>query len=305
LPSANSVIVAALSYRQSTPGQSPDRGAGAAVARYATDDYYAQLRDGLNALRDELRKSGYRGVVACDSNSLVDRAAAHRAGMAWWGRNTNLIIDGFGSWFVLGCVITDARFEPRAAPADVPGSGCGNCRSCIPACPTGALSPEGALDARRCLAWLLQAGGSLPVEFRHAVGSRLYGCDECQVVCPPNRSLDRREAPPAPGVDPGPFVDALSVVAASDSELAERFGRWYFADRDLRIWRRNATVVLGNWLAGASEDATVAGSPQRRAVLDALAAQAAGDDEMLAEHAQWALSQIPADPGCSVRNGER
>jgi epoxyqueuosine reductase len=306
LPSARSVIVAACSYRQTAELVVPGRPI-ATVARYATSDYYEKLRLGLEAIRSELKSEGYKAVVACDSNALVDRAAAYRAGIGWWGRNTNLIIDGFGSWFVLGNVITDAAFERVVDSPDE--RTCGSCRSCIPACPTGALGEQGELDAGKCLAWLLQAGGSIPLEFRAAVGDRLYGCDECQEVCPPNRVVDRRTPADPPGRDPGPVIDAVAVLRGSDAELTERFGRWYFAGRDLNIWRRNALVVLGNWLAAnaGAEPHAVGSQPtpaaaQRADVRSLLATFADGSDELLGEHARWALERKPDHPGRAAQD---
>ncbi|MCX7620323.1 MAG: hypothetical protein N2037_05685 [Acidimicrobiales bacterium] len=155
----------------------------ARVAWYATADHYAALRAGLDAIAERLRADGYRAVVAADSNSLVDREAARRAGLGWYGKNANLLLPGSGSWFVLGSVITDALLPPSS---DVSHDGCGSCTRCLNACPTGALIEPGVVDARRCLAWLLQAPGDFPVEFRESLEDRIYGCDTCQEVCPPN-----------------------------------------------------------------------------------------------------------------------
>jgi|TARA_B100001765_G_C19183091_1_gene197417 epoxyqueuosine reductase len=144
------------------------------------------------------------------------------------------------------------------------------------ACPTGAIVEPGVVDARRCLAWLVQAPGSIPVEFRQAVGDRLYGCDDCQEVCPighGERSEAGHESPS------GADVPAIWVLEASDSDLLDRFGRWYIADRDPRYLRRNALVVLGN---ATDEDPLV----------DALLQRFAGSpDPMLGEHAAWALAR--------------
>jgi epoxyqueuosine reductase len=144
------------------------------------------------------------------------------------------------------------------------------------ACPTGAIVEPGVVDARRCLAWLVQAPGSIPVEFRQAVGDRLYGCDDCQEVCPIGHG-ERSEAghESASGAD----VPAIGVLEASDADLLERFGRWYIAERDPRYLRRNALVVLGN-------------ATDQDPVVDALLRRFAGSpDPMLGEHATWALAR--------------
>jgi len=118
--------------------------------------------------------------VVADDNALVDREAAYRAGLGWYGKNTNLLLPGKGSWYLLGSVVTDAPLPAGRPMAD----GCGTCSRCLPACPTGAFIRPGVLDARRCLAWLVQAPGVFPAELRVALADRIYGGDSCQEVCP-------------------------------------------------------------------------------------------------------------------------
>src|SRR5207237_9752457 len=159
--------------------------ASGVVARDARSDHYGALRAASGVLADELRAEGWKARVLCDDNALVDREAAFRAGLGWYGKNTNLLLPGRGSWFVLGSVVTDAPLEASATPV---ADGCGSCQRCLPACPTGALVAPGVLDARRCLAHLVQAPGSFPVELRAALGDRLYGCDDCQDACPEDQA---------------------------------------------------------------------------------------------------------------------
>ncbi|HEX2065133.1 MAG TPA: 4Fe-4S double cluster binding domain-containing protein [Acidimicrobiales bacterium] len=158
--------------------------------------------------------------------------------------------------------------------------GCGSCQRCLPACPTGALVAPGVLDARRCLAWLLEAPGSFPVEFREALGGRVYGCDDCQEVCPPNRAEERR-APAASLPGDEAWVDLVEMLEATDEELLDRFGRWYVPQRQARFLRRNALVALGN--VGDGSDPRVA---------SALARALDGDDALLREHAEWAARRL-------------
>lgn len=276
LDGARSLVVGALPYLAKMPA-APGSPADAQVARYAWGDHYDELRGGLEAVADRLREAGWTCRVVADDNALVDREAAYRAGLGWYGKNANILLPGEGSWFVLGAVVTDAPL-PVADPVD---DGCGNCRRCIDGCPTGAIVAPGVVDARRCLAWLVQAEGSFPVEFRTALGSRIYGCDDCQEVCPPNR---RQEAPD-PESDIHAWVPLLELLASSDEDLLESYGAWYIPNREPRYLRRNALVALGN--IGDSEDPTVAGT------LDTYVADV---DPMLREHAEWAADQLGLGP---------
>ena len=149
---------------------------------------------------------------------------------------------------------------------------CGSCTACVPACPTGALVEPGILDARRCLAAVLQQPGDIPMDLRAAVGDRLYGCDECLVACPPGSRL-LAEATESRGT-----VDPRWVLTAPASELLEAFGRFYIPGRDPRWLRRNALVVVGN--TGSQDDLVL------------LAGYLSHPDRMLAEHARWAIGAI-------------
>ncbi|MGI8753432.1 MAG: tRNA epoxyqueuosine(34) reductase QueG [Acidimicrobiales bacterium] len=284
LPAAASLVVGARRYlRQAdpdrtAPGDTGDRdGVAARVARYSWVDHYGPLRVALGTIADRLRADGWSTRVLVDDNALVDRAAAHRAGLGWFGRNTNLLLPGAGSWFVLGSVVTDAPLPPGRPVAD----GCGPCRRCIPACPTGALSDDGALDARRCLAWLVQAPGVFPLEHREALGDRIYGCDSCQEVCPVNRRAARADPPAGAEPEATPVVDALAMLEATDAELLARWGRWYIAERDPRHLRRNALIVIGN-------GADVSHPRVLRVLRDALSST----DPLVRSHAVWAAARL-------------
>jgi epoxyqueuosine reductase len=280
LAGARSLVVGALGYLRTETGDEPSspEAPRGVVARYARHDHYADLRDALARIADHLVAEGWRARVVVDDNALVDRAAAERAGLGWIGRNSLFLLPGIGSWCVLGSVVTDAPLDPTPPVGpSAPAEGCGSCRRCVAACPTGALVADGVLDARRCLAWLVQAPGTFPVAFRTALGDRIYGCDDCQQACPVNRVGERRHPPPPPEPDSRPDVDLLTLLGASDDELLAAHGRWYIAARDPRYLRRNALVALGN-VGDAGDPSTVA----------TLARYAAGADELLAEHARWA-----------------
>ncbi|HWL44148.1 MAG TPA: tRNA epoxyqueuosine(34) reductase QueG [Ilumatobacter sp.] len=274
---ARSIIVAARAYRMADEPERPPSGPWASVARYAWADHYAPLRDGLRAIALRLRRSDQRAVAFADDNSLVDREVAYLAGLGWFGKNANILLPGAGSFFVLGSVVTTAVYPPGEPVAD----GCGPCRRCLDGCPTAAIVAPGVVDANRCLAWLVQRPGTFPVEFREALGDRLYGCDECQTVCPPSvRKGPRRGSAGTPDT-PQAWVDVLDLLDTDDATLIARHGRWYLADRDPRWWRRNALIVLGN-----------TGDPADPRTRDVLGRYAASDDELLAEHARWALDRL-------------
>jgi epoxyqueuosine reductase len=272
LPGARSLIVGALRYDSAVPAE-PSRRA-ARVARYATDDHYAALRTALETIRGHLRAAGHKAVVVADDNALVDRAVAVRAGIGWAGKNSNVLLPGQGSWFVLGSVITDADLPPTGeALAD----GCGSCSRCIEGCPTGAIVAPGVVDARRCLAWHVQMDGEFPREFRQALGNRIYGCDDCQEVCPPTRR-GHDEGDGSGGI--GAWVDLEWLLTADDDELMATVGRWYIPRREPRYVRRNALVVLGN---------SYGAEPWVRHVLERFLS---GEDDLLAAHAAWAALRL-------------
>lgn len=275
LEGARALVVGARRYRRADP-PAPGVAAGA-VARYARADHYGALRHALADVAASLQADGWRARVLCDDNGLVDREAARRAGLGWYGKNANLLLPGQGSWFILGSVVTDAPLTP--ATEMVP-DGCGTCVRCIDACPTAAIVAPGVVDARRCLAWLVQAKGTFPLEHREALGGRIYGCDVCQEVCPPNRTADRHDPPPDVAGEEA-WVPLVELLEASDDELLDRHGRWYIPRRQARWLRRNALVALGN--VGRADDA---------GVMAALRRYAGGDDDLLAEHATWALARV-------------
>lgn len=286
LRGARSLLVAARSYAADPP-QRP-AGVTARVAQYAWTDHYAELRSALRAVADRLKAAGERATVCCDANGLVDREAAYSAGLGWYGKNANLMIPGAGSWFVLGSVITTAELAPAEQPV---ADGCGTCHRCLDACPTGAIVAPGVIDGARCLAWVLQRPGPIPVELRAAVGDRMYGCDDCQDACPPTvRFAGRHRRPTPDDLAVEAYVDVLDLLDADDDTLLERHGRWYIAGRDPRWLRRNALVILGN-TAAADDPRVVA----------VLARYRAGADELLAEHATWASEQLGVLAGAAPR----
>jgi epoxyqueuosine reductase len=268
LPGARTVVSAALCYY--APAAEAGAGEGS-LARYTWSDRYAELRERLDALGRALGGS-YRVLV--DENDHVDREGAVRAGIAFYGKNTLAITRRHGSWVVLGTLVTDVELE-ASEPLD---AGCGSCTLCVDACPTGALDEPGTLDSTRCLSYWTQAPAAIPEEFRAELGASVYGCDVCQDVCPWNRGVEKRRAGAEPEPDAEPTVSLQAWLEADGDELVERYDRLYVPRNDPRWLRRNALVAAGN----------VGGSAER----DAVERYADGEDELLREHAGWALARI-------------
>jgi epoxyqueuosine reductase len=268
LPGARTVVSAALCYW--APGPEPGAGEGR-LPRYTWSDRYAELREKLDALGRRLGGS-YRVLV--DANQHVDREGAARAGVGFYGKNTMLITRRYGSWVVLGTLVTDVEIEPSPPLA----LDCGSCRLCIDACPTGALDDPGVLDSTRCLSYWTQAPGSIPPQYREELGVQVYGCDICQDVCPWNRGIEKRRAGEGPPAEAEPVISLRDWLTVPDDELRQRYDRLYFPQNDPRYLRRNALVAAGN--SGAGELADVVG------------AYADSEDEMLSSHADWAARRL-------------
>jgi epoxyqueuosine reductase len=267
-PGARTVVSAALCYY----AEEPPLGAGEGrLPRYTWFDAYSELREKLDALG---RRLGGEYRVLVDDNAHVDREAAARAGVGFYGKNTLLITRRHGSWVVLGTLVAEVEIEstPRLE------LDCGSCTLCIEACPTGALDEPGVLDSTKCLSYWTQAAAPIPEEYRAELGPQVYGCDICQDVCPWNRGVEKRRAGDAPPPDAEPHVSLVDWLAAQQDELVERYERLFVPKNDARYLRRNALVALGN--TGRGEDASV---------IEPFLEDA---DPLLREHAAWALARI-------------
>ena len=191
LPWANRLVVAAWSYMPTAGNPGPSSPGTGRVARFAGEDHYRGLLSVLRAMAEVLRAAGSRTEVLVDDDRLVDRAAAVRAGVGWWGKSTMVLDPRNGPWLLLGSVATDAELattEPMVRD-------CGTCTACIPACPTGAIVEPGVLDATRCIAHLTQSAGFIAPDLRRSMGDRLYGCDDCLDAC--HNSLAKVKSPTA------------------------------------------------------------------------------------------------------------
>ena len=176
-----------------------------------------------------------------DANQHVDREAAARSGVGFYGKNTMLITRRHGSWVVLGTLVTDVELEPTP-PLD---TDCGDCRLCIDACPTGALDEAGTLDATQCLSYWTQAPRAIPEPYRAALGAQVYGCDICQDVCPWNRGVEKRRDDRSPTTRRGTSTCVRWLEDDGDALVAD-YDRLFVPRNDPRWLRRNALVALGN-----------------------------------------------------------
>lgn len=248
------------------------------VSRYALGrDYHKLMRNRLQGLADRIATEtgpfGYRAFV--DSAPVLERAIARNAGLGWIGKHTCLINRHAGSWFFLGELYTDLPLPPDPAT----GAHCGTCTRCLDICPTGAIVAPYQLDARRCISYLtIELHGSIPLEFRTAIGNRIYGCDDCQLICPWNKfSQPTREADFAPRhrLDGAALIE---LFAWTEDEFLRRTEGSAIRRIGHERWLRNIAVALGNAhsIPGA---------------IEALHSRVDHVSELVREHVQWALQQ--------------
>ena len=246
------------------------------VSRYALGrDYHKLLRKRLQQLADRIEASigpfGYRAFV--DSAPVLEKALARNAGLGWIGKHTNLLNRDAGSWFFLGELYTDLPLPVDAAASEH----CGTCTRCIDVCPTQAIVAPYQLDARRCISYLtIELRGSIPVELRPLLGNRIYGCDDCQLVCPWNK-FARKSVEPDFSVRHG--LDAPSLIELfgwSEQEFLRRTEGSAIRRIGYECWLRNIAVALGN-------------APRSETIVAALEARREHPSELVREHVQWAL----------------
>jgi epoxyqueuosine reductase len=286
LASARTVISVAASYYRGdwptapTPAaaDTPPAATGR-IARYAWGrDYHKRLKKRTLALARDIRrlKPGVRFALYVDTGPMLDRAWAERAGIGWIGKNTNVIRQGAGSWCFLGEIITDLDL-PAARPAS---NHCGTCVRCIAACPTGAITAPYQLDARRCISYLtIEHEGPIPIELRPAIGSRIFGCDDCQEVCPWNRFATPTALPEFAERPDQQTPQLIPLLALDDRAFRERFAGTALRRAGRNRFVRNAAVALGN--VGDAR------------AIPALAGALHGDpDPTVRGHAAWALGRI-------------
>ncbi|MDT8439127.1 MAG: tRNA epoxyqueuosine(34) reductase QueG [Wenzhouxiangellaceae bacterium] len=284
VPGTRSVIVTRMDYLPAAASPVEDlleRPEAACISRYALGrDYHKVLRGRLKQLSGRIAEAigpfGYR--VFTDSAPVMEKPLAASAGLGWIGKHTNLLDRHAGSWFFLGEIYTDLELPPDAPVSDH----CGSCTRCIEICPTRAITAPYRLDARRCISYLtIELKGAIPVEFRAAIGNRVYGCDDCQMVCPWNRYAqfsDEDDFSPRAGLDAGDLCelfgwDEATFLARTEGNAIRRIGH--------ERWLRNLAVGLGN-------------APRSARVIEALNARRDHPSALVREHVQWALARHDA-----------
>jgi epoxyqueuosine reductase len=282
LPGAKSVIALAASYSQSdsqlsTINPQPSTGL---IARYARfDDYHDVLGERLKFLAGFVNQLGAetRSLWYVDTGPLLERDLAQRAGLGFIGKHTNLISRKLGNWIFLSEIITTLELEPDAPEKNH----CGKCSRCITACPTNAITAPFQLDARRCISYLtIELKGSIPVEFRRAIGNRIYGCDDCLAVCPWNRFAREGKLMKSHARKNLRQPDLIELLQLDDRGFKSRFAGSPILRTKRRGLLRNVCVALGNT---GDESA-----------LPALEKSARDAEPLIAEHARWAISEIEA-----------
>ena len=281
LPGARSIISLGLNYYPgSTPA--PQRGSGL-VARYAQGrDYHRVMKRRMRRLVIELaehpalqqadEKLAARWYV--DDGPMLDRAAAARAGLGWFGKNGNVLSPTYGSWLLLGQIITNLRLEPDAPLAKT----CGQCTRCIPACPTDAIVAPYVVDNRRCISYLtIEHKGTISRDLRPSMGTWVFGCDICQEVCPVNRKA-KATSDPNFGRRDLTTLDLIELLDMDETQFRQRFAGTPLMRAKRVGMQRNACVALGN-----VGDATAQ---------PALARALASGDPLVRQHAAWALGRI-------------
>lgn len=253
-----------------------DDGERAYVARYALGrDYHKLMRQRLQRLSDRIAEEvgpfGHRVFV--DSAPVLERALARNAGLGWIGKHTCLIDKDGGSFFFLGEIYVDLPL-----PVDAPASAhCGTCRRCIDICPTQAITAPYRLDARRCIAYLtIEHEGAIPEELREPIGNRIFGCDDCQLICPWNKFAKRTDEPDFRARNDLDRATLVQLFAWDEDEFLRRTEGTAIRRSGHERWLRNIAVALGN-------------APTTPDVIAALQSRRESASPMVREHIEWAL----------------
>jgi epoxyqueuosine reductase len=281
VPGTVRVIVARMDYwpAHARPAAALlDDGQSAYLARYSLGrDYHKVLRRRLQRLAGRIEAQcgpfGYRVFV--DSGPVMEKPLAALAGLGWQGKHTNLINRQAGSWFLLGTILTDLPLSVDSPAEDH----CGSCRACIDVCPTQAIVAPYRLDARRCISYLtIESRGPIPLELRTAIGNRVFGCDDCQLVCPWNKfatPTQEQDFTPRHGLD---TPDLVTLFDWDETTWQQRTEGSALRRPGYQGWLRNLAVALGN-------------APPSARIQAALRARLGDSSALVQEHVQWALKK--------------
>lgn len=281
LPGTLRIISVRMNYlppRAKDPGEVLDDASLAYISRYALGrDYHKVMRKRLQKLADRIQAQvgafGYRAFV--DSAPVLEKALANKAGLGWVGKHTNLLCENAGSWFFLGELFTNLPLPASQKSA----SHCGRCQACMDSCPTQAIIAPYKLDARKCISYLtIEHKSAIPVKYRKLMGNRIYGCDDCQLVCPWNKFS---KTSPLPDFAKRHDLDAAQLVRLflwteqeflkyTEGSAIRRIGYWR--------WLRNIAVALGN-------------APGSAQLIEALKQRSSSSSPLVREHVEWALQQ--------------
>lgn len=289
LREARSVLCIAVPYGTAEPRR--HAGLRGRVSNYAwSADYHQRLRALMTAVAREIDRAAGEPVtaIACDTRPLAERALAARAGVGWIGKHTNLIAPSLGSFVFLGEILTTLELPP-----DVPlRKSCGECRRCVDACPTRALRGDYTIDANRCISDLTQRIDAIPVEMRAWIGDWVWGCDICQLVCPPTQLAPMAAAQWAPRDYDAAHPALIELLQLRSGEFKRRYQPTAMGWRGVAVLRRNAAVALGNALD--------------RSAVGALAQSLRSDPHpMVRGHAAWALGRIGSPAALAALRRQR
>lgn len=275
LDTCKSIIVVAISYNVEIY-EKPDYKLKGRLSKSSWGvDYHQVLGEKIEILIDEIkREKDFEYKYFVDTGPLIDRELAKKAGVGYYGKNTSIINDEYGSFIFLGYILTDLDIEKDYEVEEK----CGDCNLCLKACPTAALESKYRLNPNKCISYLTQTKGNIPVELREKMDFKLYGCDTCQDVCPKNKGVKlSKESQFFPEVTKG-YMDIEELLTISNRAFKKKYGHMAGSWRGKKILKRNAIIALGNM--GRIES------------LPILIEESRNKDPMIKEYANWAIVNI-------------
>ena len=287
-PEAQTVIMLGMNYGPETdPLDALEEKKNGVISVYARHrDYHDVVKGRLKTLASKLVAGAKRDALDCDVKVFVDTAPvmekplAQSAGLGWQGKHTNLVSKDHGSWLFLGSIFTTLKIDAESAEQDY----CGSCSNCLDVCPTNAFPAPYRLDARRCISYLtIENKGSIPVEFRKAMGNRIYGCDDCLAVCPWNKFASTAQETKLAAPKEQVTHQLSDFLALDDQSFRHRFSGSPVKRIGRNRFIRNCLIAAGN-----SQDASL---------IDLVTNHSKDDDPVIAESADWALDQLQYTTG--------